>query len=235
MLQKSPCYYYDKIYSFKDYQSEVKKLLSFIPQELKTGQSRLLDVACGTGGHLQYLKQVFDVQGLDISGEYLEIANEKFPEVHFHQADMINFQLNQEFEIITCLFSSISYVLTLENLEKTIRCFQRHLVKGGILLIEPWFTPAEWKPNKAYAVFSDEPELKIARVSTSKVAGKISWFDFHFLIGTPDGTTHFVEHHELGLFESDEIRTILKNNGFRNKYEKDGITGRGLYVGRKMV
>lgn len=233
MQPQSSYAYYDKIYSFKDYKTEVEKLLTFMPAEFRTGKTTMLDVACGTGGHLKYLKKHFDVQGLDISPEYLTAARQKFPKIKFHQADMCDFELHQTFDVITCLFSSIGYVRTLENLQKAVACFYKHLNTPGLLILEPWFIPAQWKPNRTYAVLSDEPELKIARVNTSFQKDKISWFDMHFLIGTPEGTEHFVEHHELGLFEIEEILKVLSETGFSAQYDEEGITGRGLYVGEK--
>ena len=59
--------YYDKIYSFKDYAAEAGRLTDVIRSHLHTGGKRLLDVACGTGRHLEYLREQFDVEGLDIS------------------------------------------------------------------------------------------------------------------------------------------------------------------------
>ena len=41
--------YYDKMYSFKDYQSEVEKLTALIGVHQRSRGRLLLDVACGTG------------------------------------------------------------------------------------------------------------------------------------------------------------------------------------------
>ena len=53
--------------------------------------------------------------------------------------------------------------------------------------------------------------------------GRISWFDLHYLVGTAEGTEHFVEHHELGLFTMGEMRQILENAGLVVTYEEEGI------------
>ena len=77
----------------------------------------------------------------------------------------------------------------------------------------------------------DEPELKIARVSTSFRQGRISWFDFHYLIATAEGVEHVVERHELGLFEHDEIKTAFEDAGLAARYDAQGPSGRGLWIG----
>jgi len=87
----------------------------------------------------------------------------------------------------------------------------RHLLPGGILVIEPWFTPEACHPGTVHSLFIDEPDSKIAQVNRSFVDGRLSFFDLHYLIGTPRGTEHSVEHHELGLFETDEIHAVLIN------------------------
>jgi len=231
MFSKTPRYY-DKIYSFKDYQAEAQRLIALIQENLRSGGDQLLDVACGTGHHIEYLKEHFVVEGLDISEELLEVARQRNPGVLFHRADMIHFELGRRFDIVTCLFSSIGYVRTIENLRRAINCMAQHVMPGGVVVIEPWFTPDTWRPGTAHAQFIDEPELKIARVNTSFAEGRLSYFDLHYLIGTPEGTEHFVERHELGLFEQGEMVAALEETGLEVSYDKEGLTGRGLYIGR---
>jgi ubiquinone/menaquinone biosynthesis C-methylase UbiE len=225
--------YYDKIYSVKDYQVEADKLTAIIEENLRSGGRRLLDVACGTGGHIAYLKQHFQVEGLDVSAEFLEIARGKHPDVPFHHADMVEFDLADEFDVVTCLFSSIGYVRTLQNLTRAVTCMARHVIRGGVLIIEPWFTPETWYTPSVHASLVDEPDLKIARVNTSFVDGRLSYFDLHYLIGTLEGTEHFVERHELGLFETEEVLGVLTEAGLDVTYDAEGLTGRGLFIGRR--
>ena len=155
--------YYDKIYAFKDYKAEAERLVAIIRENLHTGGKRLLDVACGTGIHLEHLKELFEVEGLDVSEEMLESACQRNPGVMFHQGDMVDFSLSRTFDVVTYLFSSIGYMKTVENLGRAISCMVRHLVPGGVLVLEPWFTIKDWCSNTVYASFIDEPDLKIAR------------------------------------------------------------------------
>lgn len=108
-----------------------------------------------------------------------------------------------------------------------------HLKPGGVHVIEPWFTPADWRPNTVHAIYIDESELKIARINTSLVEGKVSVLDMHYLIGTPEGTEHVLERHELGLFEAEETPSAMEEAGLVVEYDPDGLTGRGLYIGEQ--
>jgi len=143
---------------------------------------------------------------------------------------MADFNLGRSFDVVTCLFSSIGYAKTAERLARALSCMKKHLVRGGLLIIEPWFTPDAWHPNTVHGLLVDEPELKIARVNTSFVDGRLSYFDLHYLIGTPDGTEHLVEHHELRLFETDEILGAMAALGLDVTYDEEGLCGRGLFV-----
>jgi SAM-dependent methyltransferase len=191
-----------------------------------------LDVACGTGRHIEYLKRRFEIEGLDINAELLDLARERNPGVAFHHGDMADFSLGRAFDVVVCLFSSIGYVRTRENLVRATHCMASHLAPGGILIIEPWFTPEAWRPNTVHSLCVELPELKIARVNTSFVKDRLSYFDLHYLIGTPEGTQHLVEHHELGLFTVEEMQAALSNAGLEAEYDPEGLTGRGLHLGR---
>jgi hypothetical protein len=72
-------------------------------------------------------------------------------------------------------------------------------------------------------------------MNTSFSEGRVSYFDFHYLIGTPEGTEHFTERHELGLFEVEEMKETFVANGLEVIHDEEGIAGRGMYVGKKAM
>ncbi len=225
--------YYDLIYNFKDYRAEAEALAGILQTQLRSGGRRLLDVACGSGRHLEYLQAHFKVEGLDLSPELLELARERLSGVPLHQADMSRFDLGRRFDAITCLFSSIGYLKTLDAVQQAVDCWERHLAPGGMLAIEPWFTPENWHPNTVHAMLVEQPDLAIARVNTSFQEGRLSYFDLHYLVATPEGTQHFVERHEMGLFETQEQLDCLTRAGLEAWHDPTGLTGRGLLLARK--
>jgi SAM-dependent methyltransferase len=226
--------YYDKLYAQKDYAGEVRRLIALMDVRPTGDQVTLLDVACGTGLHLEQLAKHFIVEGLDICPELLDIARGRLPEVPFHLGDMLDFDLGRQFHVVTCLFSSIGYAKTLEELRAAVGRLAAHVRPGGILAIEPWFTPLDWHPHTVHGMYIDEPGLKIARVSTSMVRDRVSIFDLHHLIGRPEGTEHVVEHHEMGLFEVEEMTAVIEEAGLAVSYDAEGLTGRGIYIGKKI-
>jgi SAM-dependent methyltransferase len=130
--------YYDTIYlAMKDYGAEAEKLTAFVHQFCRSIGNRLLDVACGTGLHLFYLKQHFQVEGLDLDEQLLVIARQRDLGIPLHHADITDFDIGRTIDVVTCLFSAIGYVKTLDNLARAVQCIAHHLAPGGILLIEP--------------------------------------------------------------------------------------------------
>ena len=225
--------YYDSIYTWKNYEKEAKKLQRFIERYKRATGSALLDVACGTGNHIKYLKKRYAVEGLDINPAMLKQAREKYPEITFHRGDMCSFELGKRYDVITCLFSAIGHVKTKTKLRQAVRQMARHLEAGGLLVLEPWITPERWTVGRISANFVNQPKLKLARLSISKRRGRCSVNDEHHLVASPRGIEYFVERLELGLFTTIEYRNAIKEAGLDVRYDPKGLMGRGLYFGLK--
>lgn len=225
--------YYDAVYSFKDYAEEAGRLQAIIERHKRSPGNRLLDVGCGTGAHFPYLKGRYEIEGVDLDPNVLAVARRAHPDVPVREGDMVTVDLGRQFDVVTCLFSSIGYVKTLARMRRAIARLAAHVAPGGLLIVEPWFTPRTFEHGRLGAIFVDRPDLKIARMGVSVVEGTLSMFDFHYLVGTPAGVRHFVEHHELGLFTHEEHMAALAATGFAITYDPVGLMGRGLYVGAK--
>jgi SAM-dependent methyltransferase len=191
----------------------------------------MLDVACGTGEHAKYLKEYFEIDGIDLNPEFVKIAQSKNNRGFYKVADMADFDMGKKYDVVICLFSSIGYVGTRDRLRQAVRCFAKHLKPDGVLIVEPWFTPDGWTEGKLHMMTVSEPDLKVCRmnVSESKDNG-LSFFRFHYLVGTPVGISHFTEDHTLGLFSGSEMTEAFVDAGLSVQYDEQGIFGRGLYV-----
>jgi SAM-dependent methyltransferase len=221
---------YDAIYaSIRDYPHEAAELDGLI-QEKRPGARTLLDVACGTGTHLEHLAG-YEAVGLDLETEMLAIARERLPETPFHEGDMTSFDLGKRFEAVVCMFSSIGYVRSEEGLRSAIASMANHLEPGGVLVVEPWLAPDAWMDRHVAAVFVDEPDLKIARINVSEREGDVSIVEFQYLVGTPDGVERFSERHELGLFTVEQYLEAFRAAGLKVEHDPEGPMGRGLYIG----
>ena len=225
--------YYDEIYDFKNYQKEAEKIETLIQQYKKSAGNSLLDVACGTGNHIAYLKQHYNVEGLDFSPEMLRIARKKHPEIVFHRGEMTSFKLKNRFDIITCLFSAIGHVKTKARMRRAVWNMANHLQPGGLMILEPWITPANFRKGLIGSNFVDKPNLKIARINISKVRGHVSAFEYHYLIGTPGRVQYVIDKGTLGLWTHEEYLAAIGDSGLNANFDTEGLMGRGLYLGGK--
>ena len=224
---------YDAIYSFKNYEKEAAKLHELIQVHKRSAGNDLLEVACGTGSHITYLKNNYTVEGLDINARMLRLARKKHPDIVFHRGDMASFKLNKQFDAITCLFSAIGHLKTKRKLGFAIRNMSQHLKPGGVLIVEPWITPQQWRVGSVHANFVDQPELKVARMNTGKTRGRLSVMDMHHLVGTPKRVEHFVERLVMGLFTQEEYLDSFRQAKLETTYDPEGLMGRGLYIGTR--
>jgi SAM-dependent methyltransferase len=223
--------FYDLIYSWKDYRREADYLLAII-QARVPGARNLLDVACGTGEHLRYLTK-FDRTGLDLDSGLLRVARAKLPDVRLVHSDMADFDLGLQFDVVVCLFSAIGYVVTVPKLNAAISCMAKHLSPGGVLCVEPWFTPEQWIDSKISMRTAETEDLKVCRIFEGGQNGKTSTNTLHYLVANSGKVEYFTEFHNLGLFTQDEMRYAFENAGLTVEFDPVGVENRGLYIGTK--
>jgi SAM-dependent methyltransferase len=224
---------YDLFYEWKDYRGEAERIRELVSARLPEAQS-LLVVACGTGMHLAHLRRWFVVEGLDLDGSMLTVAARRLPDIPLHVGDMADFDLGRRFDVVTCLFSSIGYMHTIPRLRRTLKTMASHLAPAGLLILEPWLAPAAFDPHHlGRLIVAERPDLQAVRMNDSRVDGRLSIMDFHYLIGRPGTVEHIVETHALGLFTDDEYASALSAAGLTVEHDPVGLMGRGLWIGQR--
>ena len=228
--------YYDLLYSRKNYSQEAHRITRLISRHKNSEGNELLDVGCGTGGHLRHLKNRFSCMGVDLHDRMLRIARMENGGIVFKKADMIRLDLKKQFDAILCLYSAIAYVRTYSNLRKTILNFSKHLKPGGILLIDPWFTPSRYKVGFVHSSTVKRKNTVIAQMHVQKTKGSTAVRIIHYLIAEKDkGVRHFTSRHEMGLFEIGKTLELMRSAGLRSKFLKRGLLkNRGLFLGIKI-
>lgn len=226
--------YYDIVYSSKEYQAEAKIIKNIIQKYKKSSGNKLLDVACGTAKNLLSFQDDFECAGVDINAAVVELAKKRFPNLLFYQQDMINLSLDKKIDVILCLFCSIGYAKSVENLQKTLHSFSHHLEKGGVVIIEPWFTPTNFREGVTTTTY-EENNVHIARVRISSQEGFLSKIAMHYLIADKGKEVQYVvDYHELGLFDKQTFLDCMNASGFESHFLEEGlIKDKGLYIGVK--
>ena len=221
---------YDLFYSWKDYRGEAEKLRDIVRRSRPEAES-LLDVACGTGVHLEHLRRWFRVEGLDADQGLLAVARNRLPDVPLHEADMRDFKLGRRVDVITCLFSSIGYMVAESDLRRAIANMARHLSPRGLLIVEPWLSPKQFDPTHlGRTLLVERPDMQAVRMNGSRVEGRRSILELHYLVATPGRVRHLVEEHTLGLFTHEEYAQAFESAGLVAELDPDGLMGRGLWT-----
>ena len=222
--------WYDAFYRTKDYAGEAGRVTTLI--RARHPQARtLLDVGCGTGRHLEHFQARFTCAGLDLDAALLAVAQRRLPKVPLVQADMTDFELGRRFEAVTCLFSSIGYVGTVERPRTAIRCMTRHLHPGGVLVLEPWILPEAWINGVSLVDVVEDDGRKLVRVATSRRSDATSILRMHYAVAADGEITTVDERHQLGLFTKGEYLQAFADAGLEVTWDPEGLTGRGLVVG----
>lgn len=224
--------YYDLQYGWKDYAAEAKRVDEIIRKQKRSPGNALLDVACGTGGHIRHLRDRYEITGIDLSRQMLRIARRHCPGIPLREADMTDFSLGRPFDAIVCLFSAIADVRTYANAGRTLRCFAAHLKPGGVALIEPFVSPQAFQAGLVHHLSAERDGVTLSRMCVTSRRGNLGTLDFHFLIGTSRGVRYIRDTHRIGLFEPGRFISLMKKAGFEARYEPEGfMKDRGLYIG----
>jgi SAM-dependent methyltransferase len=110
----------------------LKKLI----RAAKPDATNALELGCGTGSMLKHLQHNYAVSGLDTSSLMLSIARRKVPQAKLFRQDMVDFQIDDQFDVICCVFDSINHVERFSDWKRVFARVRRHLAPGGCFIFD---------------------------------------------------------------------------------------------------
>jgi trans-aconitate methyltransferase len=206
---------YDLLYGgMKSYAAEADELASLIVDR-RADAASLLDVACGTGEHLRLLADRFDdLAGVDLDDGMLAVARGKLPDARLETGDMRTFDLGRAFDAVTCLFSSVGYLASTEELDAAIGRMAAHLAPGGVLIVDGWIRPDAWRPGvNVHALAAADDDVAAARVARTWRDGDRTTLEFRYLVANAEGFDTIEERHVMTLFAADDYRAAFARAG----------------------
>ncbi len=222
---------YDVVHRSKPYGAEARAVRAVVRRVARRPCRSLLDVACGSGRHLEGFSKWFECVGVDASPEMLALARRRVPGAEFFLGRMESFRLDRAFDVVTCLFSAVGYARSRAELRRTVTNLARHTAPGGVVVIEPWLAPSDFRSGGVACRVARDDRTTVLRMNDSRRVRGRSVFDFHYLIGRNGTVEHEVERHDLGLFSRATTIAALRSAGLQPRYFRPGLsTGRGLYV-----
>lgn len=103
--------------------------------------SRVLDLACGTGSlAVEFWKRGYQVAGADACEEMLAVAREKVRmvgcDIPFYHKSLLGLKGLSRFEWVLCLYDSINYLMTLEEVSRALEEIHRVVEPGGLFIFD---------------------------------------------------------------------------------------------------
>jgi SAM-dependent methyltransferase len=204
-----------------EYTEYCEFLIPFIKKYSEIPAKTLLNIGCGSGKNVFSLKKEFDVTGLDISQDMLNLAKELNPEGNFVKGDMRSFSLNDVFDSVI-IDDSIAYMTTSEDLYSVFKQAFNHLKAGGIMLVTPDATKETFEQNytSTYIVEQhrkpkDVDVVFIENYYDVDISDDVFEATFLYLIRKDGKQTIEKDIHTLGIFSIEIWRELLKKVGFK--------------------
>jgi len=169
---------YDWLYEDKDYEAECDFVLDLARRYGAAPIRSILDLGCGTGGHLLPLAaRGFRVVGVDLSLNMLKAANQKLRpgvDAQLLQGDVRNVRLRSDFDVVLLMFAVLGYQITNQAVIDTLDTARLHLGDGGLLIFDVWFGPTVLREGAVERVKElargDDRLIRIARPRQDLIA-----------------------------------------------------------------
>ncbi len=212
---------YDLLYSYRDYGKEADFLIENLPS--KNGVS-LLDVACGTGVHLDAIRKRLpsaNLEGIDLNQGMLDVTEGKSLDARLTQTDMRDFNLGRNFDLVYCLSSSIQYNLTANDLRKAIDSMRNHAV-GGKVIFDLAYCSERWKEGYTNITANSNERFDVAELYTSHSSQGFSyWHPLYLIKDKKTGQIDMhVDKHKIKLWNIPEVENILSSQGIPFKLKR---------------
>ncbi len=208
---------YDKLQDanyekFVDYYEQIFKKFGKEPK-------LVLDLACGTGNiTIPMAKRGYDMIGLDLSCEMLNIARDKAMaeglDILFLNQDMCEMELYGTVDAIVCALDGLNYITDPEDMQKIFRLVANYLNPGGIMVFD---LNSEYKLREVLGgntFVCEEEGIYYVWQSEFDEETRICDFQLNFFCEQADGSyTRFDEYQAEKAYSADEIAEYAKSAG----------------------
>ncbi|MFP3953905.1 MAG: class I SAM-dependent DNA methyltransferase [Candidatus Bipolaricaulota bacterium] len=240
------------VYATGDYPEYSRKVAELLPDTLGNLGLRprtVLDLACGEGTFaVEVAKLGYDVTGYDRSEKMLARArtnaNCEEVEVKFQQGDMRNIPFREGFDLVTCWYDSINYMLTEEDLEKTFSGAARALKDGGAFIFDMntiYALAVQWQERGCYVQRSDEDIFEVHQTEFDRTK-EIATLNVMAFAKEEDCWRKVSETHRERAYPLEKVEELLHSSGFEEVSvfgdpstltEVERKSGRAWFVARK--
>ncbi len=208
--------------------------IAFFVNQAKQAGGNVLELGCGTGRVLIPTAQAgISIIGLDLSTPMLNRCRQKLESlsseiqynIQLHQANMTDFDLGEQFSLITIPFRGFHHLISIEDQLACLQCVSKHLKPNGLLILD-LFNPILQRildEKEAHAIHN-EPKVKIPDGRTIQRTQKntspnpnlqVVHAEHTYHITETDGSSNtFTTSYPMRYFFRYEIEHLLARCGF---------------------
>jgi SAM-dependent methyltransferase len=205
------------------YQFTLRFLELFPTLQKKYGlpvNGKLLDIACGTGVFsVKMAAKGWQSTGVDLSTQMLLYARQNAIEARlkavFYEQDMRHLAFSCEFDLVTCLFDSLNYLLEPLDLLETFKGVQRALKQGGWFVFDMntiYGLAVDWQSHGCNLQVNSPDLLVVTRPSYDDL-NQIAGLEITGFIQRGEMWERVDETHYERGYALEEIRGLLKEAG----------------------
>jgi len=214
---------YLELYPHRDEDEAAAGVSLFVEQTALPRQSRVLDLACGAGRHLQRLRSgALEATGIDLSATLLREAAAR-PGVPgaLVRADMRTLPFaDGAFDGLVNFFTSFGYFLTPEEDAEVLGEVRRVLRSGAPFLMD--YMNAPWVIDRLEA--ETEGEINGRRVRQTRWVEGDQVFK-RIEIEREDGQSAEVFHERVRLYPPEALDALLREHGLVPRQRYGGYSG----------
>ena len=222
---------YDYIYLWKDYRKEAHIVTKNL-RDLECAEGVLLELACGTGRHLEYFSN-YEMTGVDLCEESLMLASFRAPQASFLRRDMrhVHPLISDKVDVLLMLFGAVSYISP-QDLVVFFKSCAELMTDRSVLVLEPWYEDVQ---EGGFLQVYDSKELKICRLSDIQRASRQTIMDFSFVISRAGHKVERLRSREcLWNHVHEDLLIQLELAGLQCVRKVEGFTGmEGMWFLRK--
>jgi ubiquinone/menaquinone biosynthesis C-methylase UbiE len=200
------------------------KQVSFYEWQIEKFGQPILELACGTGNYLVTLSENdYDISGTDKFDEMLNATREKAEtrnvETNLHSADMRDFNLSQNFNLIFIAENGLQHLKTTAEVNSCFNSVRRHLKPNGRFIVEVFNPSIELlnrDPNQRYFIGEYRTKEGWIMLTTNvryDLATQINHIDWHYKnqYHKEEQTVSFT----MRQFFPQELDALFDFNGFK--------------------
>ena len=155
-------YFYTKG-NWPQYSEKMATLLPAVFEKFNLKPKTILDIACGDGAFVVAMAKLgYQTVGVDQSLKQIKFAKERAKrekvKTEFFIQDIRSLSFKNKFDLLTCWYDSLNYILELNELERTFLGVTRALKKGGVFIFDMntvFGLAVNWHKHPAH-VYQDE-------------------------------------------------------------------------------